>query len=130
MRLRAVLRIACSLAVGGIVAGLFLSLALTAWERFLFVPSQYSSDLRSILATGRVVLLLSGGVIFGMLAARIAPTSGTLQILVCCIAVGYWLFPYGFLEGVFLPSVPLAGTVIASSGAYLGRQIVSSYRTA
>ena len=69
------------LAVAVLVAALFLYGTLTAWDRFLRIPSLYSSDLRSILAMGRVVLLLSGGVIFGMISTRIASTPGAFRSL-------------------------------------------------
>jgi hypothetical protein len=127
--LRTIFRTVCGLAVAVIVAALFLYGALTAWDRFLYIPSLYSSNLRSVLSMGRIVLLMLGGLIFGIIGGRIAPISIKLQILVCCIAVGYWLLPYGFLEGTFLPIVPLAGILVAASGVYLGHRIVSSYRT-
>jgi hypothetical protein len=114
-----------ALAVSG--AALFLYLTLTAWDRFLFTPSLYSGDLRSILGWGKILLLFSGSVVFGMIASRTG-ASGKIQIIICCIAVSYWLFPYGFLEGTFLPIIPLMGVLIVSGGGYLGHKMNSGLK--
>jgi hypothetical protein len=124
-RPRRMFRMVYGLSLAVMAAALFLYVTLTAWSRFLFVPSEYSPDLRLILAMGRM-LLLSGGSIFGIIATRISRASGQVQLLVCCISVSCWLFPYGFVEGSFLPIVPLAGAVIASSGAYLAHRMNSA----
>jgi hypothetical protein len=117
-------RTVCALTLGGIVSAVFLYATLTAWDRFLFVPSLYDPGLRSIMGMGKILLVWLGGLIFGTIAGRIAPGSGTHQLAFCCVAVCYWLYPYSFLEGSFFPILPLAGTLIVLSGVYFGHKLV------
>jgi hypothetical protein len=86
-----------------VIVAAYLYATLTAWYRFLGYQSRYSDELQQILGYGNIALLGSGGIIFGMIATRIGHVDGKLQILICCSAVFYWLFPYSLSGGHFLP---------------------------
>jgi hypothetical protein len=113
-----------SLALAVPVAALYLYVTLTAWDRFIFDAALYDANLRNVRQWVQAVLLFTGAMLFGIIAANIAPTQRILQLLVCGGAVFWWLYPYGFLEGTFLPILPFSGTMVSVGGAYLGRNIV------
>jgi hypothetical protein len=102
------------------VAGLYLYLTLIAWDSFIFDAARYDPTLRNLRVLGQGGLVLTGGILFAIVAALPAPTHRPWLLLVCGVVVFSWLYPYGFIEGSFLPILPLAGTVVALSGAYLG----------
>jgi hypothetical protein len=109
-----------STALAVTVTGLYLNLTLTAWDRFTFDAARYDPTLREVRELVQGGLVFTGGMLFAIVAARTAPTHRPFQLLVCGAAMFWWLYPYGFIEGSFLPILPVTGTVIALCGAYLG----------
>jgi hypothetical protein len=109
-----------STALAVTVAGLYLYLTLTAWDSFIFDAARYDPTLREVRELVQGGLVFTGGMLFAIVAALTAPPHRPFQLLVCGAAVFWWLYPYGFIEGSFLPILPLTGALVALSGAYLG----------
>ncbi len=86
----------------------------------MFESSLYDSNLRLLMGIGQDVLFWSGGVVFGLLAARMSPSDTKLQLVVCAVVCFVWLMPYGRIEGILLPIFPLVGTGVALFGVYVG----------
>ena len=112
-----------SLVVATSVAALYLYVTLTAWDRFIFSASLYDPNLRLVRGGVQEALLCSGGILFGIIAGRMSPGDKRLQLIVCGSIVFVWLIPYGRMEGVLLPIVPLGGALLAILGVSLGRGI-------
>jgi hypothetical protein len=109
-----------STALAAAVAGLYLYLTLTAWDSFIFNAALYDPTLREVRQLVQGGLVFTGGMLFAIVASLIAPPYRPFQLLICAVAVLWWLYPYSFIEGSFLPILPLTGALVALSGAYLG----------
>jgi hypothetical protein len=97
-----------SLVLATSLAALYLYATLTAWDRFMFAALLYGdSSLRLVIGAVQEVLLCSAGIVFGVVAAKMRPADRRLQLIVCGSIVFLWLVPYGRIEGVLLPIVPL-----------------------